>query len=494
MKTNNISFHYFILILIIKKINTENELYSFKNIVVIPFKTFYPTNDNHNIKSFSLDYYKLYHLSKLYLELDAGKNIKEKYLSKIIDINNSQILSLFLSFDDYLFYIDDNFDSSYNICRYSTEISTSYEITNSDNVVAGKTSFYGSDYFKIYTDLNKNHNKMIKMEFLYYKDKTKNISYSCGKVGFLFPSNKKSDLFKRNFINQIHDGINNIDYSFTLRYNIQNKDINDVNEGFLIIGIESYEKYINKNQNLISIYNKEDKYGNKQKWSFNIDNIFINKKDYQFEDIEITIQSDIEGFEFPKYIYIQLNEIYFNKYYNKSICKNEMFGNSYGYISIYCDEKKFNNNDISNFPEISLFKFELGINFTFSGEELFYKNNNKYFFKILFSSTSYKTEFKLGRLFLKKYPVIFNPDSKCMIFYKNSNKKEEKMRVKKNILTSTLFRLISISIIFLIVGLYIGRKFCILRRHKYANEMPDNNNLLELEIKENKKENKLIDI
>jgi len=81
-----------------------------------------------------------------------------------------------------------------------------------------------------------------------------------------------------------------------------------------------------------------------------------------------------------------------------------------------------------------------------------------------------------------------------MIFYKNSNRKEEKMRVKKNILTSNLFRLISISIIFLIVGLYIGRKFCILRRHKYANEMSDNNNLSELEIKENKKENKLIDI
>ena len=73
---------------------------------------------------------------KIYLEIEVGKNINQINLtkeeeSKIID--KKQILSLFLVIDDYLFYIDDNFfynDENEKIYRYSSKISTSYEIVH----------------------------------------------------------------------------------------------------------------------------------------------------------------------------------------------------------------------------------------------------------------------------------------------------------------------------------------------------------------------------
>ena len=482
---------FFILLL---SIYTKEESSSICEIGVIPFKIFRPSNENEVLEFTTLDYYNIYHLSKLYLEIEVGKKIKEKYISEIPNKNKGQILSTFLSIDDYLFSIDDNPDSSYqikckDICRYSTELSENFEIVSFENVVRTKTSIYSRDYFKIYTDFSLNKNKEIKMEFLYYKNDTNNVSYACGKVGILFSRDKNSEMWRRNFINQIHTGININDYSFSFKYD------ND-DSGLFIIGIESYEKDNNKNTELINVYNKEDKFGSRQKWSFNIDNIYINNKYYQYEGIELSIKSDVEGFEFPSFMFDLLNEIYFNKYYNEGICVNEKLNNIYPYIIIYCYENKFSKNDIDNFPEISLLKFKLGFNLTFTGDDLFHKIGNKYFFKIIFSPILNMKELRLGRFFLKKYQIIFNPDSKSMIFYKKTNIKEGYKNIPNNtsIFSSSLFKFIIISILFLIVGVFLGRKFCLMRKRKYAQELIENQSELELETKNNKEENKLIDI
>ena len=165
-----IYFNLLFLILLLS-INTKEESSPICEIGVIPFKIFRPSNENEVLEFTTLDYYNIYHLSKLYLEIEVGKKIKEKYISEIPNKNKGQILSTFLSIDDYLFSIDDNSDSSYqikckDICRYSTELSENFEIVNFENVVRTKTSIYSRDYFKIYTDFSLNKNKEIKMEFL----------------------------------------------------------------------------------------------------------------------------------------------------------------------------------------------------------------------------------------------------------------------------------------------------------------------------------------
>ena len=105
-------------------------------------------------------------------------------------------------------------------------------------------------------------------------------------------------------------------------------------------------------------------------------------------------------------------------------------------------------------------------------------------------------ELRLGRFFLKKYQIIFNPDSKSVIFYKKTNIKEEYKNIPNNtsIFSSSLFKFLIISILFLIVGVFLGRKFCLMRKRKYAQELIENQSELELETKNNKEENKLIDI
>ena len=102
----------------------------------------------------------------------------------------------------------------------------------------------------------------------------------------------------------------------------------------------------------------------------------------------------------------------------------------------------------------------------------------------------------MGRFFLKKYPIIFNPESKSMVFYKKTKIEEEYKNITndKSIFSSLLFKFIIISILFLIVGVFLGRKFCLMRKRKYAQELIENNGELELETKINTKENKLIDI
>ena len=107
----------------------------------------------------------------------------------------------------------------------------------------------------------------------------------------------------------------------------------------------------------------------------------------------------------------------------------------------------------------------------------------------------FRTDFLLGRIFLKKYKVIFNSDSKSMLFYdiKMQNEEIHKNKEKNNIALAIVIYFIS-GILFLVIGLFLGRKFCLLRRRIYANELEDENYVYESKNKKIKKEQKLIEL
>ena len=325
------------------------------------------------------------------------------------------------------------------------------------------------------------------MEFMHNFDKNKKISFSCGKAGLLIPSNKLNIEYEQNFMNQIHKNLENIDYSFTFKF-----DNNKNNDGLFIIGIESIEKN-NKNE-LVSIYAKQTKYGEKFLWRFDMDEIIIDNQSYEIKNEDFIIKSQIEGIEVPYSFYNKLNEVFFNNYYQSKICFSEMVNNYY--IVISCNSEKFKIEDIKKFPKINFLKYKIGYNFTFVGEELFYQKNNIYIFKIISVLEKYKTNFNLGRMFLKKYQVIFNTDSKSILFYKNNNVKNdihENNITKKNIALFVISYII-IGIMFLWLGIYFGRKFCLFHRRIYANELEDNNYVYESKKNNVKKEQKLIEL
>lgn len=73
-----------------------------------------------------------------------------------------------------------------------------------------------------------------------------------------------------------------------------------------------------------------------------------------------------------------------------------------------------------------------------------------YFF-LLFSSSSQKNKWILGKPFLKKYPLVFNPESKDIGFYSTFLLKGIKY-------TTVIVIAVVISVAFIIVGLLVGRK------------------------------------
>jgi len=489
---------YILFLLLLKIKSNEYEQNISKNIAIIPFKTFYPLKQNNKNKFSSQDYIDNIHLSNIYLEIEVGQNIKKLNLLKEYEskINNSkQFIQLFIISNDYLFYIDDNsyqYERFVPICNYSTQLSTSYEIAQAKSFIQKDTlSIYATDYFKIFSDYSLNKYDMIKLKFMHFLDHTKNISFTCGKAGVIIPSNKLNINYQINFLKQIHDNLN-VDYSFTIKYNNKN-NYDEMNNGFFIIGPESYKKSIEDDDEFISIYSKRGIYGNNLDWRFSMDIITIDEEYYQFDDEEFIIKSEVEGIEIPYNFYKKLNEIFFDEYYSKKICQHDITRNDM-YIVISCNSESFTIKDIKSFPKINFLKYILGYNFTFSGEELFYLKDSKYYFKMVGLFKKLIKEFRLGRIFLKKYQVIFNPDSKSILFYKNYNQNIAKLNKTEKRVGLIIFSYLFIGILFLTTGIYFGKKYCNIGRKIHANELEDNNYIYESKSKGIKKNQKLIEL
>ena len=329
---------------------------------------------------------------------------------------------------------------------------------------------------------------MIKIDFKHLFDPSKNISFACGKVGLTVPKNNLYLNSNINFISQIHKAMENVDVSFIFDYN--NNGNEELDEGLLIIGADSYEK---NRDDLISIYSIPNSYGSDLNWRFDMDQIIIGDNFFEFNNEQFMIKADIEGIEIPYSFYELLKRIYFNYYFQKKICQYDIVNNNY--LVFACNSSIFTEEDIQKFPQIDFLKSQLGFNFSFSGKDLFYKKNNVYFFKMVAYLQRFRTDFLLGRMFLKKYKVIFNSDSKSILFYniKIQNEENSQTKEKNNIALVIVIYFISV-ILFLVIGVFLGRKFCLLRRRIYANELEDDNYVYESKNKKIKKEQKLIEL
>ena len=134
MKYKKLIFLIYNCINLINTLNNSNH-----KIAVFPFKTFQYPYKFSNEQFSSKEYMDIIHSSQIYLEIEAGKDIKNDKLTEEISsnlLNNKQYLSLFIDFDNYDFYIDDNYfydENKNKICHYSTLLSTSYEIDNDNS-------------------------------------------------------------------------------------------------------------------------------------------------------------------------------------------------------------------------------------------------------------------------------------------------------------------------------------------------------------------------
>ena len=387
---------------------------------------------------------------------------------------------------------------------------------------------YGYDYniFQNCTDIfyflknsnkKKYHNKIELTFRQVYNDKKDNL----GSFGLqIYPSKERIDakipcplklLIEKNLIKN---------YLWSIHFSKEGNNIGD--EGYLLLGehphdlnynLGFYDRYEFDKNNFrtlldhsnektmnheiqmseIYFYNNKDKKDNTKQSFFNdlkkndflkdivipqVSIYYVTKFDYNFGGILI-----------PEYFNTYLVNSVFNSYITNGKCFQESIRIKSSTNFFYCKNEKSLIKEIKQkIPTIIFLQEHLKYNFTININDLIYKKD-EYVYFLLFYSSSQKSKWTLGKPFLKKYPFIFNPDSKEIGFYSSF--------LLNGIKFKTVFIIVVVfSIIFIIIGLLIGRKKYKIHKIKkqQALEMSNNSFISDyksIEMNTNNKGNKL---
>jgi len=217
-------------------------------------------------------------------------------------------------------------------------------------------------------------------------------------------------------------------------------------------------------------------------WGLEFNSIYhVNKKNKTVKDMYCSVYLDINNHlvQAPKSYYYQIKNEFFKEYLSKKIC-NIYTGN--GFESIYCDKSQnFTIKNLQDFPILYLQNNELQFTFKFNYEDLFVEKDEKFWFLVTFPTYYEIEEWYFGIIFLRKYILIFNPDSKTISFYNpNLPLEEDDNYHKSNNNNNNNNKIIKIIIIILLVfifvalGFFIGKFFYNNKKSKKRiNELDD---------------------
>lgn len=419
------------------------------SIIVLPLRKVQPninlTNSYEFINHFlSNNLYTIIKIGDPYQDLEI--NIKEEVT--VFSIN-----SFYCNLNEFY---DRNISKTFiNLTQFKENIFNFYDCCIAEE------SFY------FYTDLElKKEKKIENIKFIYEKEKKvgKEIYNNCGQIslGFINYYNEKNDydfiteLKKLGFIN---------DYTWTIKFVEKDKTVNNI-EGYLIIGDypHIYDNINYKEINLRGTLNNMEE----NNWNLEFQKISVNNTQLTHYMIGVISfnKNYIMGTEEYK---TTINYMFFNKYIDDGICFDDNINSHY--FLFYCKSNAFNEKDIDKFPSLDFYHFQYNVTFSFNGSDLFFENNGYYYFLVIFDRYNYRN-WQLGKLFLKKYQLIFNSDSKMINYYIENNdiKKNEDGKIKNKEIIIII--LIIIVIISFIVGMVIGR-FIYNNKKQKANLMKE---------------------
>jgi len=170
----------------------------------------------------------------------------------------------------------------------------------------------------------------------------------------------------------------------------------------------------------------------------------------------------------------------FNKYINENLCFKDTItinknyeDNIYNYY--YCNASIYD--ELKDLFKLIQFEHRFfQTNFSLDYNDLFIKENELIFFKIIFDNY-YNWIF--GSPFLSKYLFVFNSDTKEIGFYsKNINNMDETNNINVNETNDYFFIkiivIIILGIILIVIGIFIGKKIYGAKRKIRMNELEDN--------------------
>ena len=205
----------------------------------------------------------------------------------------------------------------------------------------------------------------------------------------------------------------------------------------------------------IYFYNVKDKKDSSNQKNFNNLQKDILLKDINIPQVTLSFVTKFDynlgGLIIPEYFNSYIKQKVFDSYINQGKCFTEsgFAGMSINYY--YCKNEKSVIKDIKNkIPTIIFNQEHLRYNFTMNINELIYEKNDYVFF-LLFNSGSQKNKWTLGKPFLKKYPLVFNPGARDIGFYSSFLLSGVRYR-------TVIIIIVVISVVFIIIGLLVGRK------------------------------------
>ena len=208
------------------------------------------------------------------------------------------------------------------------------------------------------------------------------------------------------------------------------------------------------------------------KWGLQFDEIYYykNNKNRDINDNNIKNESLIEKISLtniqininsyiilsPMIYFHKINNDFFDVYIKAGICK---INKGIEYKTISCEKsEKFGIKNLKEFPTLYMQHNEFNYTFEFTYEDLFLEKDDNFWFLIALSSFQNDLEeWNMGIIFLRKYNLIFNQDTKTISFY-NPNVLIEDINDKicnRRIVLTKILTIIVIVILFIIGIIYI---------------------------------------
>ena len=412
------------------------------------------------------------------------------------------------------FFSNYNFSKS-NTFKNITINDKNIKYTNYDSIAKEKFELNIFNYEK-----KVRYNITIDDMIFIYNDNIKDIDTYNLNIGFqIINKNKYKEREKYNFIYQLKDRniIQNYDWCIffdkgknnngSFLYN-PNELINAKGELFLGDLPHKYNNKFHKSQLLTtySVYSSS-----LFKWALEFSNIYYNTTMKETINISVNeIQLNFNNYVIlaPMIYFFNIKRDFFDYFISKNICK---IYQGTEYKTFYCEKSKnFNAENLTNFPTLYMEHKEFQYIFEFTYEDLFLEKENKYWFLIALSIFNTDLEeWNMGIIFLRKYSLIFNQDSKTISFY-NPNLKiinDINNNINNTIFLKHIFIIIIIfiviiicSIILIIIRLYICNQYFKLikekktlnHKKKYIDYKEKDN--IDINKKNEKKENLLVEM
>ena len=431
----------------------------------------------------------------LNLNLDEHLNAFNQVESLLIELSKNQIytklpignppknVDFYFTMDSTIYGILSGYCPEGSYSSYNPYISQNLKMKSGYFISIGSINNAAivEDNCTIYNNLNLTRKREIELEFLLgnyssflYSNRDNN-KY-CGRIG-LYKSTVRTYSYAKNFIKYLNKEKIVDSYSWGIfffdkenSFNVDDSILKQYN-GFYIAGITSKDYFdIFKTTNILNTHT--------------IDNN-INLKIFFFEfennNNEIVCSDNSLGYFLLDYNYIisgkeyydNIQRIYFQKYIEDKICEEKVSYKTYEgrTIMIICNLtfKKY----LNSFPTLYFHSRELSFTFNLDYNDLFLESNDKIYFLIVYKEML-KPVWKLGKIFMRKYPFIFDQDKKTISFVLNKFLEQKGVTEKNYLKTFKDFCLYSLLFVGIFIGLFIGRRLWNKHRKLKANELEDN--------------------